>query len=70
MTACHIVLDVSNKSIETALGDVNGDSEIDILDSVALQKYILDQSNSINTQNADINEDKEINTADLLALRK
>lgn len=70
LTACHIVLDISNKSTDTVQGDVNGDSETDILDYIALQKYIIDGSNRINTQNADMNEDKKINSADLLALRK
>jgi mannan endo-1,4-beta-mannosidase len=52
------------------LGDVNSDNEVDILDYIALGKYIIDSSNGINIQNSDINKDIKINTADLLALRK
>lgn len=52
-------------------GDVNNDGEVDSMDYIALQKYIMDPSNSnINTANADLNGDGKINTADLFALRK
>ncbi|BCZ47860.1 endoglucanase [Clostridium gelidum] len=52
-------------------GDLNSDSEVDSMDYIALQKYIMDPSNSnINTANADLNSDGKINTADLFALRK
>ena len=52
-------------------GDTNSDGEVDSMDYIALQKYIMDPSSSnINTANADLNSDGKINTADLFALRK
>lgn len=61
----------NQKGSEGVKGDVNTDGEVDSMDYIALQKYIMDPSNSnINTTNADLNGDGKINTADLFALRK
>jgi aryl-phospho-beta-D-glucosidase BglC (GH1 family) len=75
-----VILGDSTKSFTTTievksssaplLGDVNADGEVDILDYIALQKYIVDPSTTITTTNANLNGDSKINTADLLALRK
>jgi endoglucanase len=56
---------------EGTKGDTNSDGEVDSMDYIALQKYIMDPSSTnINTANADLNSDGKINTADLFALRK
>ena len=67
---------MNSKSIATTttgssvmLGDVNGDSAVDIRDYTVLQKYINGESININKENADINKDTRINTADLFALK-
>ena len=52
-------------------GDVNGDGEINTMDYIALQKYIINSSSiTINTDNADLNGDSKVNSADAFALRK
>ncbi|MGN0143642.1 MAG: glycoside hydrolase family 9 protein, partial [Clostridium sp.] len=52
-------------------GDVNGDGEVDAMDYLDLQKYIMNPSSvTINQENADMNGDSKLNTADLMALRK
>jgi aryl-phospho-beta-D-glucosidase BglC (GH1 family) len=51
-------------------GDVNDDSDVDISDFTALQKYVLEGTGNINKANADINNDTRINTSDLFELRK
>jgi hypothetical protein len=60
----------SDNDSKVLLGDVNNDGNIDILDYIELQKYILNPENVINKTNSDLNEDSKINTADLFALRK
>ncbi|NSB30200.1 dockerin type I domain-containing protein [Clostridium saccharoperbutylacetonicum] len=60
----------SNVEPEVRLGDVNDDGSKDAMDYIALQKYIMDSSNTINTKNADINGDNRINTGDLFVLKK
>ena len=50
--------------------DANGDGEVDILDYIALQNYIIDPTKTVNTESSDMNGDGKVNSADLLALRK
>ena len=63
---------IGNSSINPVinLGDINDDGDIDTVDYIALQKYILNSSNKINIINADINKDSRVNTADLSMLKK
>ncbi|MFT8351478.1 glycoside hydrolase family 44 protein [Clostridium saccharoperbutylacetonicum] len=69
LTACHIVLDLKQGST-TMPGDVNNDGEVNILDYIALQKYIMNPSAGIELKNSDLNGDGKINSADLFELRK
>ncbi len=59
------------KGSQVLKGDVNNDGEIDAMDYIAAQKYVMDPlSITINKENADLNGDSKIDTADLFALRK
>ncbi|MBD7910150.1 glycoside hydrolase family 48 protein [Clostridium cibarium] len=49
-------------------GDVDGDGEVTMADSIALKKYLLNPSYKINEANSDINGDNEIDLSDLFAL--
>ncbi|OOM82132.1 endoglucanase E precursor [Clostridium puniceum] len=61
----------TNSNMSTILyGDVNGDKKVDMLDYMALQKYVFEGTGNINKLNSDINKDTRINTADLFKLRK
>ena len=51
-------------------GDLNNDGEVDSMDYIALQKYIMNPVDGQFNKNADLNDDGKINTADLFALRK
>ena len=62
--------DTKSQDIITISGDANNNGEVDILDYITVQKYILDESTEININNSDLNGDGKINTADLLSLRK
>ncbi|MCQ2070743.1 MAG: InlB B-repeat-containing protein [archaeon] len=54
-----------------AIGDVNGDGKVNVLDSLLLRKYLSDADGvSVVTLNADINGDGKINALDSLYLRK
>lgn len=52
------------------IGDVNNDGEVNILDYIALQKYIMNPSASIELKNSDLNGDGRVNTSDLFILRR
>lgn len=52
------------------IGDVNGDGEVNVLDYIALQKYIMNPSGGIELKNSDLNGDGRVNTGDLFILRK
>lgn len=69
LTVCHIVLDLKQNAT-TIPGDINNDGEVNILDYIALQKYIMNPSSGMELKNADINGDGRVNTSDLFALRK
>lgn len=64
---------INDKYTVAVLGDVNGDSNIDTADLLAIQKQLLNisviQGNSAK-KSADINGDDKIDTADLLAVQK
>lgn len=68
------IMSVMGTSINpTTLGDVNSDGNVDILDYLTLQKYLINIDSTaiqIDTVAADLNKDGRINTADLLELRK
>lgn len=51
------------------LGDVDGNSVVNIKDYVKLQKYILNSQVTINEKNSDMNKDNQINVTDLLILK-
>ena len=59
-----------NSSIPSITGDVNDDGEVNVLDYIALQKYIMDSSIEIDVKNSDLNGDAKVNTSDLFILRK
>ena len=51
-------------------GDVNDDGSVNIMDVIALQKYLLGLKTSINGANADMNGDKVIDVFDLGLLKR
>lgn len=51
------------------IGDVNGDGNVNILDVMKLNNYLLDDSTKINEKNSDINGDGSISILDLIALK-
>ena len=53
---------------DTALGDVNGDSQINILDLVQISYYILEISTPNFECAADFNEDGQVNILDLVQI--
>jgi endoglucanase len=60
-----------SKSVEPSkLGDLNNDGQVDILDYIKLQKYIMNSSDETNIKALDLNDDGRVNTADLFALKK
>ena len=48
------------------MGDVNTDSNIDVLDVILMVNYILGNSESINFDYADINYDGSIDISDII----
>ena len=67
---CFINGDISLfNQVEVDLGDVNFDSEINILDIILIIDFILDDSlNQIQFENSDINLDDIINIFDIILL--
>lgn len=61
----------NNPSQETLLGDVNGDTKINVADLIKLRSYILHTvtEDEISKTNADVNGDTKINVADLIQIR-
>lgn len=59
-----------NTTISIITGDVNNDGDVNILDYIELQKYIITPSAEINLKNSDLNLDERINTSDLFVLKK
>lgn len=61
------------KTVPASSGDINGDSEIDTLDLIPLNRYIADDTyflNDLQMESADIFKDGHITSADAVALRK
>ena len=54
----------------TMYGDTNSDSKINLLDLIAMRKYLAKWSVEINTNAADCNGDGKVNLLDLIMLRK
>lgn len=52
------------------LGDCNGDNSVNIIDLVALKKYLANNDYTINRVGADVNQDGDITAPDLVALRR
>ncbi|WP_243240312.1 glycoside hydrolase family 9 protein [Clostridium cibarium] len=61
-------MDDNGNGPDVLLGDVDGDGEVTMADSIALKKYLLNPSNKINEKNADVNKDGEIDISDLFEL--
>ena len=58
-----------NPNVNTNIGDVNNDNEVNIADVTALIDFLLSQDSSgINMDNADVNQDQEVNIADVTSL--
>lgn len=55
---------------KTVRGDVNFDTDVNVADLVALNKYVLGTAKVVNTPASDLVEDSQINAADLICLRK
>ncbi|PJI07418.1 MULTISPECIES: dockerin type I domain-containing protein [Clostridium] len=68
-TKAHPELNI-DKTDNTLACDVNGDGVVNVLDVIALKKYLADSSFKINTVNADINNDGNINVLDLILLKR
>ena len=60
---------VEDSSLDTLVGDVNGDHAVTIADVTALVNVILGKDNSnINNDAVDINDDNAVTIADVTAL--
>ena len=51
-------------------GDVNGDGIVNLLDLMAMRKYLAKWSVSVDTEATDCNADGNINLLDLMLMRK
>lgn len=60
----------SQTSGDRLLGDVNGDGEVDSVDSLIVLKYSVGQDVTIILENADVNADGEIDSIDSLMILK
>lgn len=60
----------TTSSADKIPGDVNGDSVVNVFDSIALRKYFADKKSPINEKNSDMNNDGSVSSADLVALHK
>ncbi|MGN0113777.1 MAG: polysaccharide deacetylase family protein [Acutalibacteraceae bacterium] len=68
---CTFCLNVqAAESTTDIVGDVNNDSKINVLDLVAMRKYLAKWNVTINETNADLNFDKNVNLLDIIVLRK
>ena len=68
---CTFCLNVqAAESTTDIVGDVNNDSKINLLDLVAMRKYLAKWNVTINETNADLNFDKNVNLFDVIIMRK
>ncbi len=68
MTMTKLIVNLKNVS-SVLLGDVNGDSEVDVSDVMALANFILGKDvNDFNNSVADVNKDGTIDVSDVMAL--
>ena len=61
------------KTIPASSGDINGDSDIDSLDLIPINRYLADDTyylNELQMESADVFQDGHITSADAVALKK
>ena len=63
-------IDIEAKSGSVLYGDVNGDNTVNKKDSLALKKYLADNSYVIDMEAADVYRDNKINKKDSLRLKQ
>ena len=68
VTASELVIPKLEPTVK--YGDLNGDGKINLLDLVAMRKYLAKWSITVDKNAADCNADGKINLMDLILLRK
>ena len=63
-----VTFEVKSASGDRVPGDVNDDGEVDMIDSVMLDRYLADWDVTINMANADVNGDGEVDMIDSVML--
>lgn len=69
LMVCFLVFPLTVSANINLLGDINGDSQVNLKDSFELRKYLAQYPIEIFKANADINFDGQVNTKDSLLLR-
>ena len=67
---CHCEEKLYNSKELSALGDLNGDSEVDLLDLIRLKKYVSSSNTNITEGTGDLDKDGEIDSVDIAIMRK
>lgn len=67
---CTICLNVEAAIDTEIVGDVNNDGKVNILDLIAMRKYLAKWNVKINETNADMNFDKNVTLLDIVVMRK
>lgn len=70
LSFCTICLNVQAQTSTDIVGDVNNDGNINILDLIAMRKYLAKWNVTINETNADMNFDKNVTLLDIVVMRK